>query len=228
MAVGIGLVFGVLRLVNFAYGQLVMAGAFALALALPVGLAGVGGHLALLRRRARTLGRDGPARLPAAARALAGGDARRDVRGRVPAPEHRAALVRLARARSPPRSRSSISRGRSRASTSARSRSSRSSSRPSACVLLTAAARADRDRPAHARGVDGLLDRTDARRAREPRHLVRRAPLRRARRGRRRDADRADAARDARLRAARHDRRARRRRRRRPEPADPGDARRAS
>jgi branched-chain amino acid transport system permease protein len=33
MAVGIGLVFGVLRLVNFAYGQLVMAGAFGLALA---------------------------------------------------------------------------------------------------------------------------------------------------------------------------------------------------
>ena len=33
MAVGIGLVVGVLRLVNFAYGQLVMAGAFALALA---------------------------------------------------------------------------------------------------------------------------------------------------------------------------------------------------
>lgn len=31
MAVGIGLVFGVLRLVNFAYGQLVMAGAFTLA-----------------------------------------------------------------------------------------------------------------------------------------------------------------------------------------------------
>ena len=33
MAVGIGLVFGVLRLVNFAYGQLVMAGAYTLALA---------------------------------------------------------------------------------------------------------------------------------------------------------------------------------------------------
>jgi branched-chain amino acid transport system permease protein len=31
MAVGIGLVFGVLRLVNFAYGQLIMAGGFALA-----------------------------------------------------------------------------------------------------------------------------------------------------------------------------------------------------
>lgn len=32
MAIGIGLVFGVLRLVNFAYGQLVMVGAYALAL----------------------------------------------------------------------------------------------------------------------------------------------------------------------------------------------------
>src|SRR5205085_11792455 len=31
MAVGIGLVFGVLRLVNFAYGQLVMVGAYTLA-----------------------------------------------------------------------------------------------------------------------------------------------------------------------------------------------------
>jgi branched-chain amino acid transport system permease protein len=43
MAVGIGLVFGVLRLVNFAYGQWVMAGAYALAYAstwnLPVWLA---------------------------------------------------------------------------------------------------------------------------------------------------------------------------------------------
>ncbi|MDX6484920.1 MAG: branched-chain amino acid transport system permease protein [Gaiellaceae bacterium] len=42
MAVGIGLVFGVLRLVNFAYGQLIMAGAYALALGsqwgLPVGV----------------------------------------------------------------------------------------------------------------------------------------------------------------------------------------------
>jgi branched-chain amino acid transport system permease protein len=33
MAVGIGLVFGVMRLINFAYGQLIMAGAFALAYA---------------------------------------------------------------------------------------------------------------------------------------------------------------------------------------------------
>ena len=35
MAVGIGLVFGVLRLVNFAYGQLVMAGAYTLAFTRP-------------------------------------------------------------------------------------------------------------------------------------------------------------------------------------------------
>ncbi len=33
MAVGIGLVFGILRLVNFAYGQLIMAGGYALAIA---------------------------------------------------------------------------------------------------------------------------------------------------------------------------------------------------
>jgi branched-chain amino acid transport system permease protein len=33
MAVGIGLVFGVLRLINFAYGQLIMSGAYALAFA---------------------------------------------------------------------------------------------------------------------------------------------------------------------------------------------------
>ena len=38
MAIGIGLVFGVLRLVNFAYGQLVMAGAFALAFGTQWGL----------------------------------------------------------------------------------------------------------------------------------------------------------------------------------------------
>ena len=32
MAIGIGLVFGVLRLINFAYGQLIMAGAFSIAI----------------------------------------------------------------------------------------------------------------------------------------------------------------------------------------------------
>ncbi len=68
MAVGIGLVFGVLRLVNFAYGQLIMAGAFALAFGAQWGLpnwsrsssaSAVVLALSLLH---------GPARLPAAAR----------------------------------------------------------------------------------------------------------------------------------------------------------------
>ena len=57
MAVGIGLVFGVLRLVNFAYGQLVMAGRLRARARLAVGLAGVGGDRSLLRGRARALGR---------------------------------------------------------------------------------------------------------------------------------------------------------------------------
>ena len=43
MAVGIGLVFGVLRLVNFAYGQLIMAGAYTLAFT-SRRLADLGGH----------------------------------------------------------------------------------------------------------------------------------------------------------------------------------------
>ena len=55
MAVGIGLVFGVMRLVNFAYGQLIMAGAFALAYASdrdwPVG---VGDRTLLRGRRSRS------------------------------------------------------------------------------------------------------------------------------------------------------------------------------
>ena len=55
MAVGIGLVFGVLRLVNFAYGQLVMAGAYTLAFTSE--LAGRGEHRRVLRRRDRALAR---------------------------------------------------------------------------------------------------------------------------------------------------------------------------
>ena len=64
MAVGIGLVFGVLRLVNFAYGQLIMVGAYTLAFTAtwPVG----GEHRRLLRRRRRTVDGDGPGRLPPA------------------------------------------------------------------------------------------------------------------------------------------------------------------
>ncbi len=65
MAVGIGLVFGVLRLVNFAYGQLIMAGAYALAFASQWDWPLWGAVALLLRRRDRALARDGPRRLPA-------------------------------------------------------------------------------------------------------------------------------------------------------------------
>ena len=88
MAVGIGLVFGVLRLVNFAYGQLIMAGAYTLAFT--SGWPVAGSVARLLRRRDRALARDGTRGLPAAADAVAGGDARDDVRDRVPAPGRRA------------------------------------------------------------------------------------------------------------------------------------------
>ena len=60
MAVGIGLVFGVLRLVNFAYGQLVMAGAYALAYGSQWNLPRRRLDPLLLRRRARAVVADGP------------------------------------------------------------------------------------------------------------------------------------------------------------------------
>ncbi len=97
MAVGIGLVFGVLRLVNFAYGQLVMAGAFALALASQWGWPVWAGIvlcfavvLVLSMLMDRLVFRPAPRPFP-------GRDAHRHVRGRIPAAEHRAALVRAAR-----------------------------------------------------------------------------------------------------------------------------------
>ena len=66
MAVGIGLVFGVLRLVNFAYGQLIMAGAYTLAFTStgrsPWSI------VACFVVVDRAVARDGPRRLPAAAR----------------------------------------------------------------------------------------------------------------------------------------------------------------
>ena len=111
MAVGIGLVFGVMRLVNFAYGQLIMAGAFALAFASDRDWPRRRRDRALLRGRPRALAGDGARRLPAAARAVAGGHAHRDLRGRVPAAVDRAALVRAAR--QDRRRRSSSSTGRS-------------------------------------------------------------------------------------------------------------------
>ena len=104
MAVGIGLVFGVLRLVNFAYGQLIMAGAFALALASgwnwPV-WAGIVLCFAVVL--ALSLLMDRLVFRPLRG-AVAGGDARRDVRDRVPAAEHRAQLSSARSARSRRRS----------------------------------------------------------------------------------------------------------------------------
>ena len=97
MAVGIGLVFGVLRLVNFAYGQLIMAGAFALAFGSQWGFPNWDSILFCFGVVLAFSATDGLARLPAPARTLAGGDARGDVRGRFPPAEHRAPRLRLVR-----------------------------------------------------------------------------------------------------------------------------------
>ena len=76
MAVGIGLVFGVLRLVNFAYGQLVMAGAYTLAYTSVTGRSSWS-IVACFARRDRALDADGARDLPAAAQLLAHDHARR-------------------------------------------------------------------------------------------------------------------------------------------------------
>ena len=83
MAVGIGLVFGVLRLVNFAYGQLIMAGAYTLAYTSgwPVAASVVACFAVVVG----SVARDGPGRLPSAPHLVAGGDARDHVCDRVPA-----------------------------------------------------------------------------------------------------------------------------------------------
>ncbi len=87
MAVGIGLVFGVLRLVNFAYGQLIMAGAFALAFASdkdwPVW---VGIVLCFAVVIALSLAMERVVFRPLRT-AVSGRHARRHVRGRIPAAE---------------------------------------------------------------------------------------------------------------------------------------------
>ncbi len=91
MAVGIGLVFGVLRLVNFAYGQLVMAGAYTLAFTSQADWptwAGIVMCFAVVIALSTAMDR---ARLPPAPDAVARGDARDDLRGRLPAAERRAA-----------------------------------------------------------------------------------------------------------------------------------------
>ena len=88
MAVGIGLVFGVLRLVNFAYGQLVMAGAYTLAYTSnwPVVWSIVACFVVVIALSLLMEVRD----LPTAARPLADGHARDDVRDLVRAAGRRA------------------------------------------------------------------------------------------------------------------------------------------
>ena len=103
MAVGIGLVFGVLRLVNFAYGQLVMAGAYTLAFTSTcirrVSIAAcVAVVVALSTAIDLTVFRP-------AARPVAGGHARDDLRARVLAPGGGADRRRPATARSASRCR---------------------------------------------------------------------------------------------------------------------------
>ena len=142
MAVGIGLVFGVLRLVNFAYGQLVMAGAYTLA-PTPSGWPLAASILDLLRRRrSRCSLADGASSVFRPLRgAVAGGDARDDLRDRVPAPGDRADRSTCADGHARRGRRASLTtlaqtdHDRS-ASRSARSRSSRSASRSSRSLLL--------------------------------------------------------------------------------------------
>ena len=91
MAVGIGLVFGVLRIVNFAYGQLIMAGAYTLALtngwnpALEIAMC----FVVVI---GLTILMDVVVFRPLR-RAAAGDDADRDLRGLAPPLLHRAAQV---------------------------------------------------------------------------------------------------------------------------------------
>ena len=90
MAVGIGLVFGVLRLVNFAYGQVDDGRRVRARVHVAGGLADVGRHRDVLRvvvvaLRALMVGSSSVRYDP-----VAGRDARDDLRRRVPAPEHRA------------------------------------------------------------------------------------------------------------------------------------------
>ena len=158
MAVGIGLVFGVLRLVNFAYGQLIMAGAYALAFA-SAGDWPVWAAIALCFAVVIALSLvHGARRLPAAA------DASR-LPSMLVATFAVAFLLQSDRApvafghgrsgRRPRRSLRSTGRSRSVASTSARSRSSRSSSRRLPRLLVLLLERTTRRAP-DARGRDGL------------------------------------------------------------------------
>ena len=105
MALGIGLIFGILRLINFAHGELVMIGAYAMWLL--VELPARGGRRGLRRRRGAARARDGASRLPPASRGERVDDARRVLRPELPVAEPRShdhwlapEAVRLRRGRS--------------------------------------------------------------------------------------------------------------------------------
>ncbi len=93
VAMGIGLVFGVMRLINFAHGELITAGRLRSRPHEP--LAARGEPRRLLRRRGRARARDGRD-LPAAADDDADHDAGDDVRRLVPPPGRGAPRVRRA------------------------------------------------------------------------------------------------------------------------------------
>ena len=123
MAVGIGLVFGVLRLINFAYGQLIMVGAYTLAFTAswPVAASIAACFVVVValstvmdRVVFRPLRGESPAVMLVTTFAIAFAVLQRRC-------SSTSATTRSGRSR--PRSRPSTSRSRSAASTSARSRS---------------------------------------------------------------------------------------------------------
>ena len=184
MAVGIGLVFGVLRLVNFAYGQLVMAGAYALAFALAVGLAACGSaivlcfavvlalSLAMDRLVFRPLRTQSPAVMLVATFAIA---------------FLLQSIALLGSDRSESRRRRSryLNRPVTVGSVDIRKITIVAIVVAAVCLLAArAAARADDRRAAHAGRRDGLPDRAAPRRAREPCDRLGGSRLGAARRGR--------------------------------------------
>ena len=180
MAVGIGLVFGVLRLVNFAYGQLIMAGAYTLALT-----NGWNPALCIVICFAVVIGLTMTMEVVAfrpLRNAVAGDDARRHLRDQLPAPVHRPAQVRRAGEDGRHADRAEPPDRRRHAARPLDLDRRRSSSPPVALAALAAPAEPDEPRPAHARGGGRLPDRAPARRARERGDLVAVAPLGRARR----------------------------------------------
>ena len=181
MAVGIGLVFGVLRLVNFAYGQLIMAGAYALAFASqwdwPLWAAIVfcfavviALSLAMDRAVFRPLRTQSPAVMLVATFAVA-------------FLLQSIALLAFGPLGKPASSLGYLNRPVTIGGVDIRKITIVAIVVAAVCLVAARApARADARRPAHARGSDGLPHRAAARRQREPRDRLGRAGLGAARR----------------------------------------------